>query len=263
MNLRVLNPEKTLLEDQRVAAGIVSDVLLELERLTKPDVSLDMLDELAERMIRERGAIPANKGYQPSWSKTPYPATICASIDSEVCHAPPAGRILKDGQIVKYDLGCKYRSGCGDAALTVAIGNISNRKQRAMRYARQALNEGVKKVRAGVSLLEIGTAIQDYATMNGYRIIKEFGGHAIGREMHMEPHIPHYYRSENETVLLKAGQVICLEPMLTPGDGKIGLATDQWTAFTLDNQPVAMFEEMILVTENGYEILTHHLIPPV
>src|SRR3990167_3625441 len=141
--MELLQPKKTLLADQRVAAGIVTDVLLELKALTKPGVSLDMLDELAERMILERGATPYNKGYQPEWAPTPYPATICCSVDYEICYAPPRGRTLQEGSIVKYDLGVKYKSGCGDAALTVAVGEVSNRKQRTMRYALQALDEGI------------------------------------------------------------------------------------------------------------------------
>src|SRR3989338_3411163 len=102
---QLFNPKKTLYEDQLVAAGIVTEVLLELAALTKPDVSLEALDEIAERMIRERGGIPYNKGYKPDWAPTPYPATICCSVDFEICHAPPRGRTLKNGQIVKYDLG--------------------------------------------------------------------------------------------------------------------------------------------------------------
>ena len=124
---QLLNPKKTLYEDQLVAAGIVTEVLLELATLTKPDVSLEALDEIAERMIRERGGIPYNKGYKPEWASTPFPATICCSVDFEICHAPPRGRTLKEGQIVKYDLGVKYKTGCGDAALTVAVGEIDNR----------------------------------------------------------------------------------------------------------------------------------------
>src|SRR3990167_2626982 len=125
---QLLHPTKTLLEDQRKAAQIVTEVLLELTALTKPGVSLDMLDELAERMIRERGGEPYNKDYKPDWALEPYPNTICCSVDYEICHAPPRGRSLKEGQIVKYDLGVRYKSGCGDAALTVAVGEIDNRK---------------------------------------------------------------------------------------------------------------------------------------
>src|SRR3990167_6000957 len=115
-----------MLEDQRIAARIVSDVLLELKDLTKPGVSLDMLDELAERRMREAKGEPYNKGYQPHWSESPYPNTICASVDFEVCHAPPRGRTLQEGSIVKYDLAVRYKSRCGDAALTVAVGEIDN-----------------------------------------------------------------------------------------------------------------------------------------
>lgn len=254
-----MSPKKALLEDQRTAATIVSDVLLELERSTKPGTPLDLLDELAERLIRERGAVPYNKGYHPEWSKTPYPATICAAVDEEVCHAPPGGRVLKEGQIVNYDLGVKYKSGCGDAALTVPVGVVSNRKERLMRYAKEALYVGIGEVKAGVSLATIGRKIEWFAEIHGYKIIKEYGGHAIGKEMHMKPHIPHYYLPENESVLLEAGQVICLEPMLTPRNGQLGLMVDGWTSFTLDNQPVAMFEHMVRVLDQGYEILTYHI----
>ena len=257
---QLLNPKKTLYEDQLVAAGIVTEVLLELATLTKPDVSLEALDEIAERMIRERGGIPYNKGYKPEWASTPFPATICCSVDFEICHAPPRGRTLKEGQIVKYDLGVKYKTGCGDAALTVAVGEIDNRKQRAMRYGLQALYKGIEVVRAGVPISAIGRAIENFVGPRGYTVIREFGGHHIGREMHEKPHIPHTYYKEEDDVLLKEGAIICLEPMITPGKGHVKTAKeDGWTAFCPDGQPVAMFEHMILVKVDGYEILTKHI----
>lgn len=244
----------------RIAAGIVTEVLLELKALTKPGVSLDMLDELAERMIRERGATPYSKGYQPEWAPTPYPATICCSVDYEICHAPPRGRTLQEGSIVKYDIGVKYKSGCGDAAITVAVGNIDNRKERLMRYSLRALYEGISVVKAGEPISSIGRAIEHFASSRGYQVIKEFGGHHIGKEMHEVPFIPHTPYLEDNTVLLKEGAVICIEPMLTPGKGEMKIAKeDGWTAFCPDGQPVAMFEAMILVTKDGYEILTKHL----
>lgn len=259
---QLLQPKQTLLEDQRVAADIVTDVLLELKALTKPDVSLDMLDELAERMIRERGGTPYNKGYKPDWAPVPFPATICCSVDFEICHAPPRGRSLHEGEIVKYDLGVKYKTGCGDAALTVAVGKIDNRKERAMRYGLQALYEGIRVVRAGAKIGTIGEAIERFVSPRGYNVIREFGGHHIGKKMHEEPHIPHYtdytgplYRQE-----LKEGAVICIEPMITPGKGRAVIAReDGWTSFCPDRQPVVMYEHMILVLKDGYEILTKHL----
>ena len=251
----------TLLADQRVAANIVTEVLLELKRLTAPGVSLGMLDEVAERMIRERGGEPCNKGYKPDWAREPYPSTICASVDWEVCHAPPAGRELREGSIVKYDLGVRYQSGCGDAALTVAVGEIDNRKRRAMRHGIEALNAGLHAVRAGAKVSDIGRAIEKYALPRGYNVIREFGGHKIGKEMHEEPTIASTtggLKSSRE--FLEEGWVICIEPMLTPGDGKVSMSlTDGWTYFCKDGQPVVMFETMALVKKDGYEILTDHL----
>lgn len=258
---QLLNPKKTLYEDQVVAAGIVTDVLLELKALTKPDVSLDALDEIAERMIRERGGIPINKGYHPSWAKTPFPATVCMSVNFEVCHGTPRGRTLKEGDIINYDLGVKYKSGCGDTALTVAVGEIDNRKQRAMRYGLRALYEGIKVIKAGVPISAIGKAIETFAYRNGYNIIKEYSGHYIGKEMHMSPLIPHYYNPEYDNILLKEGDIICIEPMLTPGSGRTAVAIeDGWTVFTTDRQICVMYEHQILVTKNGYEDLTPKLI---
>jgi len=255
----ILNPQKALLSDIRTAAKIVSDVLLELKDLTQPGVSLDLLDEIAERRIRELGGEPYNKNYKPEWAENPYPATICASVNYEVCHAAPKGRDLKEGSIVKYDLGVRYKSGCGDAALTIAVGVIDNRKQRAMRYGLQALNEGIKVIRAGQKLSAIGEAIEQYSNINGYNIIQEYSGHHIGKEMHEKPDIPHRYYPENDNVFLEEGKVICIEPILTPGSGRIAIWEDGWTAYCVDGQPVVMFESMVLVLKEGYEILTHHL----
>ena len=211
---QLLNPKKTLLSDQRKACEIVTAVLLELKELTNPYVSLDMLDELAERRIIELGGIPYNKGYKPDWSPVPYSNTICCSVDFEICHAPPRGRTLRAGQIVKYDLGVRYKSGCGDAALTVAVGSVDNRKERAMRYGLQALYEGINVVKAGIQIGAIGEAIERYVGPRGYRVIKEFGGHHIGREMHEAPLIQHYadYTGPFYRQILQEGAMICIEP---------------------------------------------------
>jgi methionyl aminopeptidase len=257
---QIINPKKTLLEDQRIAAGIVTDTLLELKAMTKPDVSLDMLDEMAERMIRERGGTSENKGYKPSWAETPFPSTVCMSVDEEAGHGIPHSRTLKEGSIITYDLAVRYKSGCGDAALTVAVGNIDNRKERAMRYGLETLYKGIEKVKAGVPISVIGETINDFASSRGYNIIKEFGGHHIGRKMHEKPNIPHYYDYQNPAKeVLKEGAIICIEPIITPGKGKITLAKDGWTIFTLDRQPCVMFEHMILVLKDSYEILTKHI----
>ena len=257
---QILHPKEVLLEDQRSAANIVTDVLLELSSLSKPDVSLEMLNELAERMITERGGKSCYKGYMPRWAPQPYPAAICCSVNHEICHAPPRGRTLKNGDIVKYDIAVRYKSGCGDAALTVAIGDIDNRKQRAMRYGLEALYKGIEVVKAGVPISAIGRAIESFIEPRGYTIIREFGGHHIGREMHEKPDIPNKYYEEDDHKLLQEGKIICIEPMITCGKGNTAIAKeDGWTAFVKDGQPVVVWEHMILVTVDGCEILTKHI----
>ena len=245
----------------RASATLVSDILLELASLTKPGVSLDMLDELAARRIEEAGAVAANKNYKPEWAPIPFPATICCSVDYEICHAPPRGRTLQEGSIVKYDLGIRLNGAYGDAAITVAVGQVDNRKNRAMRYGLQALYEGIKVVKAGVSISAIGRAIEHFCALRGYTVIREFGGHHIGtKAMHEPPFIPNVYYKEDEDKVLKEGSVICIEPMISPGKGRSVIAReDGWTSFVPDRQVVIMYEEMLMVTKNGYEILTNHL----
>lgn len=256
--------KKPKLEDIRTAARIVSDVLIELKSLTKPDVSLEMLDALAEKRIRAMGGTPYNKGYKPDWAAEPFPQTVCTSINHEVCHGVARDRKLMEGDIVNYDLGVRYKSGCGDAALTVAVGTIDNRKERLMDHALRSLYEGIKVVKAGEKISSIGRAIEKFAEPRGYNIIRDFGGHHIGSEMHEEPHIPNLWEEINDQKFLEEGKVICIEPMITPGRGVIAInAEDKWTAFCRDYQPSAMFEHMVLVTKDGYEILTTHISEPV
>jgi len=260
---QILQPKKILLEDCRRAAEIVSKVLLELKELTKPEVSLNMLDEIAARRIKEYGAESINLNYKPDWAQTPFPATVCMSVDYEICHGTPRGRFLKEGEIIKYDLGVRYKSGCGDAALTVPVGEISNRKERTIRYCLRALYAGIRQVKAGVPIARVSEAVEHEATKHGYQVIREFGGHHIGREMHEDPAVPNRYYKEDEDRLLEEGRIICIEPMITPGKGGMKMAKeDGWTAFCPDGQPVAMFEHMILVAAEGYEVLTTHLEEP-
>jgi methionyl aminopeptidase len=254
-----MNKNRELLESQRVAARIVSDVLKELVSLTKPGAKLSELDAKAERMILEREAIPVNKGYQPEWAKSPFPATVCMSVNEEVCHGIPGDRVLQEGDIITYDLGVQYRGGCGDAAVTVAVGEINNRKQRVMRVAKKTLYDAIRTVRAGAPISAVGKSVEANCLMYGMSTIKEFGGHHIGEKMHEPPFVPNHYYPENDSVFLEEGAIICIEPMITPGTGKAGIAGDNWTILTRDKQPVAMYEHMVLVTKDGYEILTDHI----
>ena len=252
------------LDHIRKAADIVSTVLLELKELTKPGVQLDMLNELAERRIKELGAEPILKGYQPAWSKTPFPATCCMSVDYEAVHGIPGNRTLQEGSIIKYDLGVRYKSGCADAALTVAVGEVDKFKQRLMRYGLEALQEGIKVVKDGVPISAIGKAIEHYCLLKNVDVIKDYAGHYIGKELHEEPNVPSFYVKEYDDKFLEEGRVICIEPMITrAGYSNLGIASDGWTAFQLKGQPVVQFESMVLITKEGFEVLTTHLPLPV
>lgn len=248
-----------LLNDIRQAAHIVSTILLELVELTKPGVQLSMLDELAERRIKELGAEPILKGYKPDWAVEPFPSAICMSVDYEICHGSHHNRTLEEGQIITYDLAVKYKSGHADAAITVPVGQINNQKERLMRYTKRAMYAGIAQVRAGQKVSAIGNAIENEALKNGYQVIVQYGGHAIGEKIHMKPEIPNKYYKEDEERFLEEGMVICIEPMMTHGKAEVKIATDKWTAYVADGKPVAQFEEMVLVTKDGYEVLTNHL----
>lgn len=142
----------------------------------------------------------------------------------------------------------------------MGVGAIDNRKERLIRYTRRALQAGIEAVRAGIPAREVGRAIEKSVVLNGITPIKEFGGHAIGREMHEHPYVPNWDDPKNDEVL-QAGMVICIEPIMTTGNGRIGImGSDGWTVFAVDNQPCAQFESMILVKQDGYEVLTTHLI---
>ncbi|MCK4522400.1 MAG: type I methionyl aminopeptidase [Nanoarchaeota archaeon] len=242
----------------RKAATIVSDILLKLERLSVPNTLLSVLEDETTLMIKKAGATSCIKDYKPHWAKEKYPSVLCACVNEEVVHCPPGEKVLKEGDIVTYDLGIAYKGVKGDAAITVPVGAISNRKQRLLRYSKGALLEGIDKVKAGVAISEIGKVIDTYSSRNGYNVFRTFCGHHIGKEMHELPLIPNFEDSVNHGKL-EEGKVICIEPTLTPGKEDIVLLADNWTTKSIDNQPCAMFEAMVLVKKDGFEVLTHHI----
>lgn len=259
MPLRKSPPEKEV----RKAAEIVARALETLKLSTTEGVSLLELEKIAQEAIRAQGAVSYNKGYKPEWSQVPYPAVLCVSVNEEVAHGIPTDRKLKKWDLVTYDLGIKYKSACGDAAITVPVGEPLPRDARLLRYSMQCLQEGIKKVHDGVSIGELQRAMENYARLNGYSIVKDYAGHGIGFDMHEEPLIPHFYDINNPRQdILTEGQVICLEPILTPGNGVIYMKEDKWTTATIDRQKASMFEVMLLVTKEGSEILTPNLLIP-
>ncbi len=236
----------------REAGMMVSKTHKYLKPFIKEGITTKELDKLAEDYIRSMGGVPTCKGYEG------FPATLCTSINEEVVHGIPSKRKLKKGDIITVDMVIGYKGYQGDAAWTYAVGDISKEKEYLMEHTEKALYEGIKQVKPGNHIGDISNAVQTYAEKHHLGVVKELVGHGIGTEMHEEPDVPNY-GVKGTGPKLKPGMVICIEPMLNLGTPKIYLLEDDWTIITRDNKPAAHYEHTILVTENGYEILTPRL----
>ena len=240
---------KEEIELMRKAGYLVSLTHQYLKPFIKSGITTKELDTLAERFIKEHDGIPTCKGYEG------YPATLCVSVNDEVVHGIPGKRKLKNGDIVSIDMVIGYHGYQGDAAWTYAVGDISEDKKYLMEHTEEALYEGIKQVKPGNHIGDISHAVETYATKYHLGVVKELVGHGIGTEMHEDPDVPNYGK-EGTGPKLKPGMVICIEPMLNLGSAAVGILDDDWTIVTEDGSSSAHYEHTILVTEDGYEILT-------
>lgn len=231
------------------ACKIVSDTHKHLEKFIKPGISTKELDEIAEKFIREAGAIPSFKNYQG------FPASICTSINEEVVHGIPSNRKLKNGDIISIDIGACYQGYHGDSAWTYAVGEISPEKKILIEHTEKALYEGLKVIKDGARVGDIGHAISEYIKKFNFGIVRELVGHGVGKNLHELPDVPNYGRPGTGPVL-KEGMVIAVEPMINFGSREIYMKEDGWTIVAADHSPSAHFEHTVLVTKNGVKILT-------
>ena len=197
-----------------------------------------------------KGCTSAEKGYEG------YPASICTSVNDEVVHGIPGKRILNDGDIVSVDLVINYKGYMADTARTYKVGNVNKDINDLLIHTKEALYEGLSKVKEGIKLNEVCEAIENVAKHYGYGVPKELTGHGIGKEMHEDPYIPNYSNEEAKTITLKEGMTLAIEPMFSLKGRKVWLLEDEWTIATQDGSPVAHFEHTIVVTKDGYKILT-------
>jgi len=250
--IKLKSPQE--IERMRAASAIVAEVLATLRTRARPGVSTAELDAVAEELTRRRGAVPAFKGYEVGGRV--FPASVCISINDEVVHGiPSAARILRDGDIVGLDFGVSLDGYFGDAATTVAVGQVAPDAERLMAATEQALHAGIEAARAGGHVADISGAIQDVAESAGYSLVREFVGHGIGRRLHEEPQVPNY-RTGARGMRLKEGLVLAIEPMVNAGGPEVYLKEDGWTAATRDGRLSAHFEHSVAVTANGPYILT-------
>ena len=237
------------IELMRVAGEIVGDTHKYLIPYLKPGITTKKIDSLAREYIIKRGAFPSCYHYEG------YPANICISINEEVVHGIASNRKLREGDIVTLDICACYKGYHGDSAWTYAIGHISDEKKHLMKHTEAALYEGLKQVKEGAHIGDIGNAIETYALAHHLGVVKELVGHGIGNELHEDPDVPNYGKKGTGPIL-KKGMVIAVEPMLNAGTADVYLLDDDWTVITADDKPSAHFEHTVVVTEDGYEILT-------
>ena len=237
------------IELMRVAGKIVGDTHKYIQPYLKPGITTKQIDLLARDYIQSRDATPSCYHYEG------YPANICISINEEVVHGIASNRKLKKGDIVTLDICACYKGYHGDSAWTYAVGDISSDKTYLMQHTEQALYEGLKQVKPGNRVGDIGYAVEQYAAKHNLGVVKELCGHGVGNHLHEDPDIPNYGK-QGTGPLLKEGMVIAVEPMLNLGTANVYLLDDEWTVVTADNKPSAHFEHTVLITKDGYEILT-------
>lgn len=238
------------IEKMRAAGKVVADCHLYLEDLIKPGISTLELNDKAEAFIREAGAYPTFLGYQG------YPKAICTSVNEQIVHGIPSEDvILKEGDIISIDLGATLDGYVGDAARTHGVGKISEENQKLIDATRDSFFEGIKYAKIGNRLSDISHHVQKHAESQGFSVVRDYVGHGIGRNMHEDPPIKNY-GSPHHGPKLRKGMCLAIEPMINEGVYSLNVLDDGWTAVTKDGKNSAHYENTIVITEDGPEILT-------
>lgn len=241
---------KTEIELMREAGKILARTHEELEKAIKPGISTYEIDRLGEEIIRSYGCIPSFLHYQG------YPASICVSVNDEVVHGIPSkNRILQEGDIVSLDAGVIYKGYHSDAARTHAVGEISKETKRLIDVTRESFFEGIKFAVNGNHLADISRAIQNYVESNGYSVVRDLVGHGIGKNLHEDPQIPNF-AGKRRGIRLRPGMTLAIEPMVNGGRYEVNWLDDDWTVVTRDGSLSAHYENTVLITEDGPEILS-------
>lgn len=233
----------------RIAGNIVYETHQYLKKFIKPGITTLELDKLADNFIKSKDATPSFKGYDG------FPASICTSVNQEVVHGIPGSYKLKNGDIISIDIGACYKGYHGDSAWTYPVGDISLEKQELLKYTHEALFQGLEEVKPGNRIGDISFRIEDYAKKHNLGVVKELVGHGVGTSIHEDPDVPNYGK-KGTGPKLKKGMVLAIEPMLNLGSPEIVILEDNWTIETRDYSPSAHFEHTVVVTDDGYEILT-------
>jgi methionyl aminopeptidase len=243
----------------RKAGAVVADVLSKLTEVAKPGVTTGRLDSIAVQMAANAGAEALFKGVHSPHARMPFPGAICASINEQVVHGIPSdSTTLKEGDILSIDFGVRLDGYCGDAAVTIGIGEISEGKRRLTEVTRQVLGLAIAEAKPAVRWSRIAAQMQQYAESAGFSVVREFVGHGIGKKMHEEPRVPNFVSDEllANDIVLAEGMVLAVEPMINAGSNAVRTLKNGWTVVTRDGKCSAHFEHTIVIVKNGCEVLT-------
>ena len=253
MTIHIKNPKE--IEKMRIAGKLASEVLDFITPFVKPGITTEEIDKLChDYMVNVQNTIPAPLNYAPD-GHTPYPKSICTSINHQICHGVPGPKALKEGDIVNIDITVIKDGFHGDTSRMFHLGETSIQAKRLCKLTYEAMWLGIKQVKPGAKLGDIGFVIQDFAEKNGFSVVREFCGHGIGKRFHEEPQVLHYGK-RGTGLTLEAGMIFTIEPMINAGKRDIKQMPDGWTIVTKDRSLSAQWEHTILVTEIGYEVLT-------
>ena len=248
MSITIKTPRE--IELMREAGRILAEVHNELGKIIEPGITTLEIDKMGEKLIRSYGCEPSFLNYQG------YPASICVSVNEEVVHGIPSPkRILKEGDIVSLDAGVIYKGYHSDAARTYGVGQITKEATQLIEVTKQCFFEGIKFAKPGNHLHDISNAIMDYATKYGYGVVRDLTGHGIGSHLHEDPDIPNF-RQKKRGPKLVPGMTLAIEPMINAGTYRVSWLDDDWTVVTNDGKLSAHYENTVLITEEGCEILS-------
>lgn len=245
--ITVKTPEEIAL--MRESCRVVKETLDFVGKNIHAGLTTKDVDDMVYRYIISCGAYPSSLGY------CGYPASSCVSVNEVVVHGIPSDRIIEDGDIVSVDITAEKNGYNGDAARTFMVGNVSEEKRKLVEVTRECFFKAIEGLKAGTPLYDIGYAVQTHAESQGYGVVRALVGHGIGKEMHEDPSVPNYGK-RGTGMRLKAGMTICIEPMINMGTHKVVFHKDGWTVTTMDGKPSAHYENTVLITEDGVEILT-------
>lgn len=247
------------IDAMRAACRLAARTLKMASELVKPGITTEEINEAVHTYTLEAGAIPAplNYGADPGRGVPPFPKSVCTSVNDVICHGiPSSGEVLADGDIINIDVTCILDGFHGDTSRTFLVGNVGDEAQRLVEVTQECMMLGIRTVRGGSRIRDIGAAIETHARAHGYGIVEEYVGHGIGRNFHEPPQVPHY-KARGPNPRLRPGMTFTVEPMINLGDKATVLdPVDRWTVRTADGSLSAQFEHTLLVTETGYDILT-------